>query len=192
MDAQLHVWVNGTWDSCSATLPRPYGADNGYLAEAGSAGTPHTIDPLLRGLQVPSCPSEDDAAIAHFLDLGALGVGSESAAHHQPRGSPMKTPPSKTLIVDLQVAVRRLARVAAVMNISMMEGFPLVLLKETTTSVHGAAQDVLDLLGQARSEQVDMDALRVQIDQPVRDSLMDLFIAALIPQVPDTIEELTP
>lgn len=99
--------------------------------------------------------------------------------------------PSKTLVVDLQSALERLARTSSVMNIAVAEGIPLRILHTVVKPVVESSQKVHDLLGQALADGVDMDALYVQIHQPMRDSLADLFADVMDRGVPDTPEGLT-
>jgi hypothetical protein len=92
-----------------------------------------------------------------------------------------------TLVLDLKIAIERLARTSTVMNLALKEGVPLRLLDVMVKPVADSSQDVRRLIAQAIDDGIDLDALQVQIDQPVRDSLADLLADAVSGQVPDDL-----
>lgn len=98
------------------------------------------------------------------------------------------TQPSSTLVFDLKIAIERLARTSTVMNLAIKEGIPLRLLDVMVKPVSDSAQDVRRLITQAVTDGVDLDALSVQISEPIRDSLAELLSEVISVQVPDSLE----
>jgi len=99
----------------------------------------------------------------------------------------VSTQPSDTLVSDLQIAIKRLARRSTVMNIALQAGMPLFTINEVIKPVGDAVDKVRSLLDQAIAQDVDLAALRVQIDQPISDELAGLFDSLVSGQVPDDI-----
>ena len=104
----------------------------------------------------------------------------------------MTNPPSKTLVRDLEIAVKRLARTSTVMNLGLKHGIPLLLLDVVVKPVADSSQQVRDLVAQALADGMDLGALHVQIDQPLRNSLAELLADAMNMQVPDDLGGLIP
>ena len=102
----------------------------------------------------------------------------------------MSTPPSKALVSDLQVAIRRLARRGTVMNLGLLSGGPLLIVDELVRPVAEQAALVHDLIQQAIAADVDLGLLRVQIAQPISDDLAEIFAALVDSDVPDSLEGL--
>ena len=102
-----------------------------------------------------------------------------------------KTPPSTAIVFDLQVAIKRLARRATVMNVALMHGLPLNGIDFIIEPVGTQVKVVHDLIAQAETAGVDMHALHVQIHQPISDELAGIFADLVNENVPDSPEGLT-
>lgn len=98
--------------------------------------------------------------------------------------------PSKAVVADLQIAVRRLARTSTVMNFGLLAGGPLSIVDVMVKPVADSAAQVRELIAQAEADGVDMEALRVQINQPISDELAGIFADLVEMEIPDSPEGL--
>jgi len=90
------------------------------------------------------------------------------------------------LMHELEVEVRRLTRRAAVMNVGLSKGLPLLLIEEIIKPVATQTVLVIDLLSRART--LGFGDLTVLVADPVSDSLTRLFTDDVA--IPDDISSL--
>ncbi len=88
-------------------------------------------------------------------------------------------PPSKALVRDLEIAIRRLVKRTTVMNLALNLGMPLNGVAFLVAPVEEIATQVLALIAQAEADGIDMTALHVEVTQAMSDGLADAFADAL-------------
>ena len=98
----------------------------------------------------------------------------------------MSTQPSDTLVRDLQIEIRRLAKMTTVLSLGLQSGTPLVILDTMIIPVESAATRTRSLIAQAVAADVSLGDLRIQIDQPLSPEL-ESILADLVDGAPDDI-----